>query len=341
MADKDSKDMTNRQNIVISTPKLSKEGELPPFGLIHQGTATNELSKQIVLPSEAPVFDPFTGTAKIIREKIQLTFIEYNEFTGLKGSTQRLLDALVMTFTESGSKDKTIRLALRDYMELCGLKNLRETRKQVRADLWTIRRTSLTFTDKTSGEDRNYYNVSLAQAHGIVNSVIVLTLGDVFYELLRHYPTMPLHRLIFRLNPRLRPHARPLFRKIQEHKRINAGSPNEDRLSVIALLEVCPELPTYERVMEGNRNLYEAIIKPFEENLNELEEALTWEYYHRDGTPLTEDEKNNFNYELFTDLIIAFTWKEYPDQSALIEAREKIKPSKEQKKRNKRKKGKK
>lgn len=303
-----------------------------PFSITRQGTATNELSKQIVVPGTKFDLDRFTGVASINRGGFQLSFINPNEFTGLKGSTHRLLDALIMVFTENGSRDKTVRIPLREYMELCGLKNIKETRRQVNADLWTLRQMGITFTDKTSGVDRNYINVSIAQAHGIANSVIALTWGDVFYDILRDYPTMPLHRLIFRLNPRLRPHSRPLFRKIQEHKRINAGKPSEDTLSVTTLLSVCPEMPTYEKVMTGNRNLYDLIIKPFEENMDALEEALSWEYCHTNGTPLTEEELAAFTYEIFITLLVKTTWRDYPDQTALIEAKSKRRANAERRK---------
>ncbi len=305
-------------------PELTP-GTMAPsqFSMTRQGTATNELSRQIILPSSDFDLDRFTGTATFKRENIQLSFIDRNDFSGLRGSTHRLLEALVMYFTEGGSKDKTVAIPLREYMELCGLKDIKETRKQVRADLLMLRKMSITFTDKTTGDDRNYYNVSLAQGHGIINSVITITWGDLFYELLKSYPFMPIHHLYFKLDLNRLPHSRPLLRKIHTHKRINAGRPNEDSLSVATLLEECQELPTYEAVMAGNRNLYDRIIKPFEKNLDALKEALTWEYFYSDGTPLKKEDRQALNYELFITLIVKFTWKDYPDQSSLIEAREK------------------
>lgn len=310
---------------IFVTPDIQPGGSEPSlFSITRQGTATNELTKQLISPGEAFTIDPFTQIASITRGALQLSFIDFKEFTGLKLSTHRLLEALIMTFTETGSQSKTIKIGLRDYMELCGLKNLKETRKQVNADLWAIRRTSITFTDKTGGgPGRNYINVALAQDHGIVNSAIILTLGDVFFEILKSYPLMPIHRLTFKLDTRTNTNSYPLFRKIQEHKRINAGGANENTLSVKTLLGVCQGLPSYADVMAGNRNLRQRIIDPFERDLDALEEALSWEYCHTNGTPLTAEELENFTYELFETLLIKATWREYPDQTALIEGKKK------------------
>lgn len=67
-------------------PELTP-GTMAPsqFSMTRQGTATNELSRQIILPSSEFDLDRFTGTATFKRENIQLSFIDRNDFSGLRG----------------------------------------------------------------------------------------------------------------------------------------------------------------------------------------------------------------------------------------------------------------
>lgn len=298
--------------------------EPSPFGMVRQGTAVSEIMRQNVTAAEIEAaVDPVSGKAVIGSGGVmQLSFIDFDKLTRLTWTTRRLFIALNSVFTAEGSQYKTVRLPLREYMEMCDLKNEKETRRQVKRDLTSLRKTAFTFTDTTSYNRKNFLDVSILQDGGIWNSIIVATWSDKLFSLLKDYPRMYFHELFYRLDASNK-HAAALFWKIQTHKRINAGEATENRLSVKKLLDACPELPTYEQVMKGNRNLTDRIIKPFEDNLDALEEALTWEYCHSGGAPLTDEELQNFTYDLFITLLVQFHWKEYPDQSKLIEGKAK------------------
>ena len=59
--------------------------------------------------------------------------------------------------------------------------------------------------------------------------------------------------------------------------------------------------------------------------MDELEETLLWEYCHSNNTPLTDEELQNFSYELFEKLFVKITWKRYPDQTARLARKEQSK----------------
>jgi hypothetical protein len=47
--------------------------------------------------------------------------------------------------------------------------------------------------------------------------------------------------------------------------------------------------------------------------MNELSDLLRWEYCHSNGTKLTDDELDNFNYHIFYGLLIKIKWHNYPE----------------------------
>ena len=76
----------------------------------------------------------------------------FQKITGLRTSTLKLLDALTIKFTEEGGRDTKVTLPLKEYMEYRQLKDAHSARKQVEADLETLFKTKITFTEKLKGK---------------------------------------------------------------------------------------------------------------------------------------------------------------------------------------------
>ena len=133
------------------------------------------------------------------------------------------------------------------------------------------------------------------------------------------YPVMPYPPQLYALNNKRNPNSFYFLRKIAEHKNMNVGKKNEDTISVKTLLSASPYLPAYKKVMATDRHLDTRIINPFERDMDALADTLKWEYCHRNGEPLSNEELSKFNYQLFKDCLIHTTWLDYPDQTARLE----------------------
>ena len=114
---------------------------------MRQGTATNKLTK-IKSDTNSVKLDQITGKAIIQRGDFSVRFENFPEITGLRTSTHKLFNALMIEFTETGGKDTKITLPLKKYMELRGLTNELSARRQVEADLETLYRNINIFLNK-------------------------------------------------------------------------------------------------------------------------------------------------------------------------------------------------
>jgi len=115
---------------------------------------------------------------------------------GLETSTHQLFDFLIRQFTHSGGQSPLIQIPLKEYMDKRGLKDEKEARRQVNADLETLRNIKLTFTDKKAGYVDTYL---FGGEKGIKNSVIYFSLSRTFYAILKGYPIMPMPDALYKL----------------------------------------------------------------------------------------------------------------------------------------------
>lgn len=310
--------------------------EVLQSGHIRQGTATNTLTK-IKSTKRNTKIDPVTHAATIKQGDMVVTIPNWDKLTGLKTSTHQLLDACTTALTNTGWKRPQVAIRLSDYMQLRGLKDEKEARKQVNADLETLFNTRISFKEKRrSGKSaQNYADMRICDYKGIKNGVIYFSFGSTFFELMKSYTVMPLQPQLFKLNSKRNPNSYYLLRRLMEHKNMNVGKENEDIISVKTLLEACKDgIPSYEEVMAGNKHVTERIIVPFERDMDALEDTLTWEYCHTKGAPLSDAELGQMDYTTFSELLILTHWKDYPDQTARLERKQaKIEEAKAKKKR--------
>ena len=101
---------------------------------------------------------------------------------------------------------------------------------------------------------------------------------------------------------------------------MNYFKPNADIISVETLLNSSPLMPSYDEISQSGRHYAQQIIKPFEHDMDALDETLTWEYCHENGEPLTDEEleilyndnRHTPSYNLFITLLVKITWRNYP-----------------------------
>jgi hypothetical protein len=263
------------------------------------------------------------GTATIIGKDFQLFIDLYNELEkGVNQSAAMLIDSLMIESTKTGLQDTLVKLSLDKYMTMRGLRNEKETRKQINRDFLALQRIRFKYKYKR-GE---WIEVSLyGGTKGIKNGIINFRFNQEFYNsfkaggkgafMFMYFPPEALS-----INPQYNPHTYYLGRRIAEHKRENIGKPNADIISVKTLLSACPEMPTYEQVMKGDRHVTQRIIEPFERDLNRLAPSIRWEYIgdYPNDTDSTKDHN-----KAFFDSMIGITWDRYPDMSKLENGRKK------------------
>ena len=290
------------------------------FSTIRQGNATNALTKLKAVEGKTAKIDAITGTATITKGNFTLTIPQYIKLAGLKTSTYQLLDALTVALTVTGAKSPTVVIPLEEYMKRRGLKDRKEAKNQVKADMEVLRQASITGEEKRGKNTVAYSFVNIADSGEVKrNGDIVFTFGHTFYQMLISYPVMPYPTQLQTINNKRNPNSYYLLRKIAEHKNMNIGKANEDTIAVKTLLSIAPYIPSLEEVMTGNRNISDRIITPFERDMDALEETLIWNYCRSNGEPLTDEELQSFSYDLFSSLMVKTSWKNYPDQTARLE----------------------
>ena len=289
---------------------------------IRQGIVTNELTK-IKTNSKNTTIDKVTGTATATRGDLTVTITHYDKLTGLRTSTHQLLDSLLLKYTADPHTNKKIKLPLSEYMAMRGLSDMKSAREQVNADLDILFETKISFFQKKKRRNEpDTRDIRLCSSKGIVNGVIEFNLGDEFEEILNSYPVMAYPPELLKLKGRKALNGYYLGRKITEHKRMNAGKPNEDIISVKTLLEACPDLPSYAEVMETDRAINRRIIEPFENGMDALNDIFSWEFCHSKGEHLTGEEASIMDYNTFESCLVKTTWKDYPDQTERLKKRQ-------------------
>ena len=288
------------------------------YPLIRQGTATNILTKIVPNQKGNTTIDRITGTAKVIAPtgNATLTIPDFVNRAGFRTSTHQLLDALVLELTQKGAKMPIVSISLEQYMNQRGLKDQKEARKQVKADLQELFDAKFSFQEKRKNGAQDYHDIRIIDSQGIRKGIITVSFGTAFYSILLQYPLMPYPTQLWKLNNNSNPNSYYLLRRIAEHRNMNDGKKNADIIAVKTLLTAAPFLPTYEEVKNSDRMFRRRIIERFERDLDALEESFTWHYCRSNNTPLSDAELETMDYKLFESLNINVQWVDYPDQTA-------------------------
>jgi len=280
------------------------------FGIMRQSTATNKLAMMKTTDTISA-----DDSDKLILENGNLVVTLENYSTldrGIKATTHRLLDAIMLKCTESGAKENKVNLSIDEYAGMCGLKNIKEIRKQINSEIKTLINMKVSFS-KSSNREQSFSNIKICDEAQIKNNFIMFTFSDDFFRILKSMPVMPYPMKLLSINHKKNPNSYYLLKRISEHKKMNYFKKNADTISVKTLLECTPELPKYEDVVAGDRAVNRRIIEPFERDMSELEDVFSWEFCHTNGTPLLDSEIENFTYNVFAGLMVKVKWIDYPE----------------------------
>ena len=317
----------------FETTPITEIYEDEHYSTIRQGSITNTLTK--ITGKEAEI-DAYTGDATFKRGNVNMSITRYEQLAGLRTTAMQLLDALTIGLTESGARSPKVTMPLSVYMEQRGLKDRKEAKKQIVADMEILKNVSISGTERKGGKIQSYGFMNLADSGTVSpNGEITFTFGQTFFEnVLLQNTVMPYPKQLLKVNSKKNPCSYYFGRKIDEHYNMNYGKPNATTIAVSTLLENAP-LPSYDEVMAGNKHLTERIIRPFERDLDALSDTLKWEYRTPQGNALTAEEKAALDYYSFVGLNVRFKLLNYPThtQEAKLERKtERINNTKQSKK---------
>ena len=332
----------------IIQPVTVTEPGHSPYSPMLQGTGSNKLS-QISTRSTAPDVDAITGVATITDGEYKVFIEKYNELAGgLRISTHKLLNACTIALTAlnqyrgNGNIETAVCIPLEKYVKDIGKpltkSTIDEVRKRVKEDLETLYSVSIEWREKSGKNTKDYAKMRIVTSQGIKRGNILVGFSPEFAKYLTGAYIMQFHNALLRIDER-NPSSYHLGLKLLLHHSIdnNQRIGTANIISVRALLDVCPDIPTYEEVMSGDRALDRRIKAPFENALDSLN-FIMWEYSNSKGIPLTDEQLASTTYADFITLYIHFTVKDFPDQTARLEARaEEIKAKAAKKKSNKKK----
>ena len=287
---------------------------------------------------------------------------QFDQLTGtLTTSTKKLLDTAVLylsvqNFYGSGrnSVKPQVKIPLLDYLEKNGHNvrprtmeseeeqakenervkdRIKKFKNAIRRDLNDLRLIKWTAEEKRGRNAGNYAELQIISGHRIVKDFIYVNfdIDAARYLVNAHTMFFPLC-LLKHDNKKSNPY--PIGRKIALHNSMdnNFFAGTDCTLSVTALLNAAPEIPTIEELQErGQRNWKDKIKKPLETALNEnINVGLLkkWEYRHpKNGTTYTAEEARALPWETYSTLMIDFIMAVNPPGQE--ERRAKIKAEKE------------
>lgn len=299
----------------VSTFQQKEISFIPPDGfyLLAQNRISNLLQKKLTERLIDRTQLDLLKNRTIEASDFKLFIRGYSELmNGIKASAAMLLDCLLIVATRNRLRDTLVILPLREYMHMRKLKDEKATREQVKNDMDALERVS--FEYKGTGKQYGKWlkvHISGGTSGQIKNGDIIFRFNEDFFNSFKNfgneYSFMYLPYETLQGNIKQHPYTYWLARKISEHKRMNSGKHNENIIKVKTLIEACPDYPTYDNVMKGNRNITKRIIEPFERDMDALDEALVWQYS-------VEDPKS---YEEFISATVIIQWKNYPDIAKL------------------------
>lgn len=312
---------------------------LDPYALMLNGPATNSL-KEIGPKTKRAWQDPDKGEGKLITTAgTKVTMYNFTSLGGMDVKTHKLFDMCARFITPKISKDdiykkfdpikeqRTVQITVKKYMELTGLKDRKEAARQLKEAADRLYNMSIEFDMEVSypgqrkKEIEHWKTRILDSQAERKRGTFLLVLTSDMWRYFQRVPPMPFNQKLWEVSGKVNPNAYAFGFKLFAHHNMNLTKPNANRISVSTLLDAGPSIPRYEEVMAGNRNITDRIITPFERDLDVLVDLgilKSWEYCNIKGEPLTNEQLDLENYDVFSQLLINFELKDYPDQTERI-----------------------
>ena len=231
------------------------------------------------------------------KEVTSITAIE--DFLELKPSGRKTMVKLNQEATRLSQDGKyrhdgetvcRVVLNVKEISELYGITEA-SARKRLRRDFKAIANECITVK-----RGKSWVTIPVAgDVYGISGDSAMFALSPTFMQLLLNpnAPQTDLPPEIFSTDDTNYPAALQIGFKLYNHDNQNYGKPNQDRITLTALLHAATELPTAEAMTKARRSKTNRIMGPFEATMDHLVSKgvlKAWDYCHENGEPLTDEE---------------------------------------------------
>jgi hypothetical protein len=336
------------QAVTLPTvPELPEHEEEPVYRPMLHGPGLDSLAQISV--RETPEEDKIIDTAVYTGPNYRFTMIEYSEIlgAGLRVSTQKLLDALVMDLTAKntrGARPKTTTaiIDLEEYMRRCGKPITKDNkdfeRKRAKEDLDALYRLSLEWKESTGNQaggadktgSKNFVKMRICTTIGIIkNSQIVVNFTPEIAEYLTNSYIMWYPANLLKTDDR-NPCTYHIGRKLLIHYNNlnNQKGGTASIISVKALLDGTRDIPSEEEVRDSGRQYYQRRIAPLIKSLNALVDdqvLIKWELCNGKMKPLSKSQQNKQDYDTVIKHYIHFEPTENAELQRYLEQMKKAK----------------
>lgn len=288
--------------------------ELTHYTSMLQGNATNDF---IMMGGRDIDVDKLAHSGHAVKNLTVFDFDKIDEVS-LTLPSKRILDLITIRLTKQLplkendlnilGKARRVKITVKDYMEQCGIKDAKEARRQLNEAIRSIYTVNMKFEATVVEKDKkgnlravkkkfntrilDAYSEDVRQKPAVQDNAIEVYFQIDLVKYLSHQYILPYHKELLRINGNAHPHAFYLGRKLSLHYNMNQGKPNENYISVEALLEACPKLQTIDEARGGGRHYDQQIKAPFERDMDFLtdEKKILSEWYlcNPKGEKLTE-----------------------------------------------------
>lgn len=204
-------------------------------------------------------------------------------------SVVRLLEVLLLKFSEQKFTKQSVDLNFKDFMKLIAKKDINTLKAITKKDLEILKNTKIMFRT----DDSSYTEITICKSSTkVVQNNIHFVLSNELYKILKYqgdYVFVPLD--LIRFNEKYSPNNYLILKKVLS----SLGTEIEATISIRELYKYCVTLPRVEDVKRTNRAYTQRIRRPLEDALNSISE-ITWEY--------EDTEDMTFNRWMNTNLII-------------------------------------
>ena len=273
-------------------------------------------------------------TASNTHGHIELSNFDAEQFSN---AVSDVLCVLLTKGTQEGFKKGFVHLSVNDFKQKIDVSDRKDAKKRLRNGADFLRKANVPIIDPKKKEKNiveSYINISSGVDY-YKNGDLDFYFNDDYLKILVDSFNMYYTTSVIRTDARSFPYTRTLGFYISLMKRINAGKPREDLIKLSTLREA-GGLPSFEQIKKNGRHYERDIIKPFESNMDAIDEIL-WDYCTSSGKVLKKTLTDNIKPEIFfrDDLFVKITWIGYPDTQPLLQAKEKQRKKAEKIKRKK------
>lgn len=288
-----------------------------PFVQMVQTRVTNSLV--LLNTQEAKKQIGLDGTATIkLADDLTVTI------AGIDGKERKvtttdlmLLDAILITYTTQRNPNRVI-LPLQEYAALRGVTDMKSLRKQVLKGLAFWKTFGYNTVEIIDGKKAPSGTIGICGGTALIKQGnIIFNFNPDFRSALEVLAPLDYAKETLSLDPKTSQYYFSRF--IDAYYRINEGRPQANKISVLALMEKSPNIPSYEEVAASNRAYTARIITPFIADLDALD-RITYDIVDVKGNIVEKPEEMSIHD--FLNAYVQIDYWDYPTHEERVQKKQ-------------------